>query len=140
MDPVIPALDFYKFLTAEEILERKRALRSELDKRQVHIIRGTDSKIPGYKGRELQVLQVVRPRSENPLQCKVISIWVPVEQFEAKDTSVTIQKGRNTVLDKKIKALDEGKTSFFADDLRTEESVVDAIKGRDDPRKKPLRR
>lgn len=140
-DPVIPSSNNYIFLTADEVRERRHALQSEIDKRNVHIIQSTDSKIPGHGDRELQIYQVVRPRSENRLQCKIISIWVPVEQFDEKSKAITAQKGKNTKLDNLILGLDQDKAAFFQDELKTEADVKLAIKRRNDTsRRRPLRR
>lgn len=140
-DPVMPIKDLYVFLSKDEIRERRHSLQSEIDKRQVHVISGTDSKVPGHGGRELQIYQVVRPRSENKLQCKIVTIWVPIEQFDETNDAITTLKGKNTKLDNKILALDGSKAAFFPDELGTEEDVKSAIERRNDSSlRRPLRR
>jgi len=139
-DSVIPDSDLYLFLTADEIREKRRALQTEVDKRQLYITPGTAFGVPGYKGRELQIYQILRPRSENKLKMKLLEIWVPVEQFEEKDKSVTIKKAANTKLETKVRALTEDKAAFFKDELKTEDDVKAAIERRDDPSRRRLRR
>jgi uncharacterized protein YpmB len=128
--------DVYVLLTEAEIKDRRRALRSQLDARKVHILKTTDSKLPKLDdGSAPTVYQVVEPRTDDPHRMRTMKIWVPTEQYSKKAGEVV---SGDSEAQKIVEALDEGEEHHFRDGLETAEKMRSTIKRRNLARKKRL--